>query len=176
MPASRALTFPLGHAYSEEFVMKFTWITAALVCIAGINSADAGLFGKHNHGCAAPAPVSCCPAPSCAAPAACAPTCAAPAACAPAACAPTCCAPAPAAPTCCAPAPTSCCSQNYGCCKQKKCRKNWFAGFKGKFKKNRCCSTGCGHVAPTCCAPVAPSCCAPAAAPTCAAPAASCCH
>jgi hypothetical protein len=166
---------PWSRRMRGESVMKYAWISAALVCFASLNSADAGLFGRHGHGCGcAPAPSCCAPAPSCAAPAACAPTCAAPAA------APTCCAPAPAAPTCCAPAPAccpapSCCDS---CCKPKKCHRNWFAGLK-KYrgcKKNRCCETSCCAAAPTCAAPAAPSCCAPAAAPTCAAPAAACCH
>ena len=167
----------------EEFEMKFAWITAALVCFASLNSADAGLFGKRAS-CCAPAPSCCSAGPTCAAPAACAPTCAAPAACAPAcaapapmacapAAAPSCCAPAAAAPSCCAPAPT-CCNNNYNACCGKKSRKglrDMFGGLKNRMsKKNRCCApVSCCNAAPTCAAPVA-------CAPTCAAPAAGCCH
>lgn len=155
--------------------MKYAWISAALVCFASINSANAGLFHHHKSCGCAPAPTCAAPAPTCAAPAACAPTCAAPAACAPA-CAPSCAAPV-AAPTCCAPAP-SCC--NTGCCKKSHC----FKLPKLCMPKIRCCKVrscckpACGtSCAPTCAAPAAcaPTCAAPAAcAPTCAAPAACC--
>ncbi len=167
---------PLGRL--RRFEMKFAWITAALVCFAGMNSADAGLFSKKSNCGCAPAPSCCAPAPTCAAPA---PSCCAPApapapvapsccAPAPAAVAPSCCAPAAVAPTCCAPAVTSCCQPK--ACKVKKARKSlrdMFAGFK-KSKKHSCCGA-----APSCCAPVAPTCAAPVA-PTCAVPAAACCN
>lgn len=154
----------------RRIAMKYVWISAALVCFASINSADAGLFHKHC-GCAA-APSCCAPAPSCAAPAACAPTCAAPAACAPSCCAP--------APTCCNTGCNSCCKKSccfkmpklclpkIKCCKVRSCC------------KSSCCAPTCAApaaCAPTCAAPAAcaPTCAAPAAcAPTCAAPAACC--
>lgn len=145
--------------------MKYVWISAALVCFASINSANAGLF--HKSSCCAPAPSCCAPAPTCAAPAACAPSC-----CAPAAAAPTCCAPA-AAPTCCAPAPTCCNTGCNSCCKKSHC----FKLPKLCLPKIKCCKVRkscCGSTcAPTCGAPAAcaPACAAPAAcAPTCAAP------
>ena len=171
-----------GFCYVGDLKMKFAWITAALVCFAGLNSADAGLF--HNR-CCAPAPSCCAPAPTCAAPAAVAPSCcapvaAAPAVCAPAAVAPTCCAPA-AAPSCCAPVAPSCCGHKHNCCRPKKVRccvdrvKKACCGF--KLPKLCCHKKTCCAPAPSCCAPAAaPTCCAPAAAPTCAAPAAACCN
>jgi hypothetical protein len=143
--------------------MKYVWISAALVCFASINSADAGLFSHRGCGCA-PAPSCCAPAPTCAAPAACAPSCAAPAACAPSCAAPVACA--PACNTGCGGCHKSCfklpklCMPKIRCCKVR----------------NRCCRPACGTgCAPTCAAPAAcaPACAAPAAcAPTCAAPAA----
>lgn len=170
----RGLTFPRLCCVGD-FEMKFAWITAALVCFASINSADAGLFHRHG-GC-------CAPAPSCCAPAAAAPSCCAPVAAAPA------CAPA-AAPSCCAPVAPSCCAPTTHCCKPKKVRccgervKKACCGFKSacckiKLPKLGCChkTSCCAPAAPTCCAPAAaPTCCAPAAAPTCAAPAAACCN
>lgn len=158
-------TFPDRLDEVRRIVMRYVWLSALLVCFAGLNSADAGLFKKNHCGCGS-APSCCAPAPTCAAPA---PSCAAPAA-----AAPSCCAPA-AAPTCAAPAPscapTSCCDPCHSCCKTKKHSglRDWFANLKNKCKKSRCCAPA------SCCAP-APTCAAPAAAPTCAAPAAACCH
>lgn len=150
--------------------MKITWIAAALVCVAGLNSADAGFFRHHGKSdCCAPEPSCCAPAP--------APSCCAPA---PAPAAPSCCAPVAAAPSCCAPVVADCCGHNHGC----KSKKNWFKDACGKFKhkkSNSCCAPApscCAPAAaPTCCAPAAaPTCSAPAAAPTCAVPAAACCN
>ncbi|MDZ4689089.1 MAG: hypothetical protein SH850_28780 [Planctomycetaceae bacterium] len=157
--------------------MKYALITAALVCFASLNSADAGLFGRNNNNnCCGAQPSCCAPAPTCAAPAACAPTCAAPAACAPAcaapaACAPTCAAPVACAPVCAAPAPT-CCPQNACCGKAKKQRfsmSGWMSKLRSSRKNNNCCNAApsCGYAGPTCAAPCAPSC---------AVPAAACCH
>jgi len=162
--------------------MKFAWISAVLVCLASINSADAGLLFHHRSndcGCAAPAACAPVASPACAAPA---PTCCNTSCdrgcckrrcggllskilscrkcrnncgCAQTSCAaPAACAPA-AAPTCCAPAPTNC----GGCCQKKKCC--WFKLPK-LFSCKKCNTCGCAQT--TCAAPaaVAPTCCAPA--------------
>lgn len=164
--ARQSLTFH-GPASVGETKMKFVWITAALVCFASINSADAGLFHRHgSNGCGCAQATCAAPAPTCAAPAACAPSCGAPAA----VCA-------PAAPSCCAPAPT-CCNTgcNTGCHKSHCFKMPKFHCPKIRCCKARrsCCNTGCSTgCAPTCAAPAAcaPTCAAPAACgPTCAAP------
>lgn len=156
-----------------EFKMKWTTLTAALLIVASVNVADAGLFGRHNRhrDCCAPAPTCCEAAPTCAAP--CDPGCAAPAAapacCAPAA-APVCAAPA-AAPACCAPAPEACCAP---VCKPRRHRdrvgkriSGWFQRMRHS-RKSDCCAP-----APACCAPVDAGCAAPCP-PDCAVPAGAC--
>lgn len=165
----QSLTFH-GPDCLRRSQMKYVWISAALVCFASINSADAGLFSHRGCGCA-PAPSCCAPAPTCAAPAACAPSCAAPVA-----CAPSCAAPVACAPTCCAP---STCNTGCGGCCHKSCfklPKLCLPKIRCCKVRNRCCRPACGNsCAPTCAAPAAcaPACAAPAAcAPTCAAPAA----
>ena len=144
--------------------MKFAWITAALACLASINSVEAGLFHhSRSNDCG-------CAQTTCAAPAACAPVVAQQACtpcntgcnsgcnkprcfkmpklfshkknndcgCAQTTCAaPAACAPV-AAPTCCAPAPTCC---NNGC--QKKSCFSWMKCFSHK-KSNDC---GCAQTA-----------------------------
>lgn len=147
----QSLTFH-GPDCVRRSQMKYVWISAALVCFASINSANAGLFHSHRGCGCAPAPSCAAPAPSCAAPAACAPTCAAPAAC---------------APTCAAPAPTCCNTGCNSCCKKSHC----FKLPKLCLPKIKCCKVR-SCCKPACGTSCAPTCAAPAAcAPTCAAPA-----
>lgn len=151
-----------------DFEMKIAYVFAAVLCLAGMNSADAGLFfGHHNRGCNTCGTVEpTCGAPSCAAPVGCAPSCAAPVECAPAApvCEPACGAPV------CEPAPSCCGRVKKVRCKKVRCKK----------VRRSCCghNHGCGAPAATCAAPMAaPACAAPAyVAPTCAVPAAACCN